>query len=336
MEYSAEHKPFFSIVIPAFNREKEILRAINSCLTQSFTDFEVVVVDDASTDQTVAVVEGVKDGRMRLVRHAVNRNVSPARNTGSSHSLGEWIVFLDSDDILLPGALQKIWAEAVNCPAEIAQLGFLFDREDGRLSPEPIPQECVLDYIGYMKFRNDLVLSDWVQCTRRSTFDFVKFPDSRAYESPYLLDFTQKYMIRLIPETVGFKYLDSANRITSSSGREKVNKIVRDAPEHLAAAEYLLARHGTTLRKYAPRRYHVFRKMQLLFSFLAGQRWKGSKLSIEYVSSYPGDLSGWVIWMAGLIGPRTLAKVRLAKVKTQKTFTKPITSVKLSREENAL
>src|SRR5450432_320321 len=100
-------EPYFSIVIPLFNREKEVLRALKSCLAQDFQAFEVVVVDDASTDQSATVVEDLQDKRVRLIRHAKNRGVCPARNTGVEAAAGKWIVFLDSDDELLPGFLKR-------------------------------------------------------------------------------------------------------------------------------------------------------------------------------------------------------------------------------------
>lgn len=316
--------PYFSIVIPAFNREKEIVRAIDSCLKQSFPEFEVVVVDDASTDHTAAVVASIQDSRVKLVRHEVNRNVCPARNTGSEHSRGEWVIFLDSDDILMPGALHMMWKYARVCPDEIAQLGFLFDREDGRVSPEPVPEDCLLDYTGFIKLCEELVLTDWVQCTRRFTFDFVRFPDSRAYESPYLLDFSQKYKIHLIPEIAGYKFLDSPNRITFNVGSDVILKISRVAPDHLAAIEYILMRHGEMLKIHAPGRYHLFRKMQLLSCFLTGRRWQGCSLAIAYLLAYPGDIAGWGITIAGLAGPGVLTKLRLAKQQIRRMTTKQI------------
>src|ERR1039458_5800762 len=100
-------RPYFSIVIPVFNREQEVQRALSSCLVQDFQAFEVVVVDDASTDNSATVVEGLQDQRVRLIRHAKNRGVCPARNTGVQAAAGEWIVFLDSDDELLPGCLKR-------------------------------------------------------------------------------------------------------------------------------------------------------------------------------------------------------------------------------------
>lgn len=310
--------PYFSIVIPAFNREKEIVRAIDSCLKQSFPEFEVVVVDDASTDHTAEIVAAIQDPRVKLIRHTVNRNVCPARNTGSAHSRGEWVVFLDSDDILMPGALHMMWKYARVCPDEIAQLGFLFDREDGRVSPEPVPEDCLLDYTGFIKLCEELVLTDWVQCTRRFTFDIVRFPDSRAYESPYLLDFSQKYKIHLIPEVAGYKYMDSPNRITTLSEQEIENKIAKGAPEHLLAIDYLLSRHGEALRQKAPKRYHLYRKMQLLYCFLSRQRWRGCQLAYSFLISYPQDIAGWAIFLAGLVGVHALAKARTIKLKVHR------------------
>lgn len=305
--------PYFSIVIPAFNREKEIVRAIDSCLTQSFQDFEVLVVDDASTDGTAAVVSAVTDPRLRLIRHPVNRNVCPARNTGSANSRGDWVVFLDSDDILLPGALQTMWRYARVCPAEIGQLGFLLEREDGRISPEPMPPECLLDYTGFMALCETLALTDWMQCTRRFTFDSVKFPDSRAYESPYLLDFSQRYKIHLVPEVTGFVHLDSPNRISGGGKKNAAAKIAGDAPDHLAAINRLLEQHGKMLAIHGPKRYRLYRKLQLLACLYAGQRWQGSHLAASYLLSYPGDIAGWAIALAGLAGPRVLNEIRSLK-----------------------
>ena len=72
--------PYFSIVIPIFNRRREIRRAIDSCLVQSFTDFELLLVDDASTDDSIAEIESYKDARIQLIRHEINRGECPVSN----------------------------------------------------------------------------------------------------------------------------------------------------------------------------------------------------------------------------------------------------------------
>lgn len=104
-----------SVVIPLYNKEASITQSLGSVLSQSFQNFEVVIVDDGSTDGSVSIVESMTDPRIRLIKQE-NGGPSKARNTGVKNARGEWIVFLDADDELLPGAMeyfaQKIKAQA--------------------------------------------------------------------------------------------------------------------------------------------------------------------------------------------------------------------------------
>ena len=99
--------PKVSVVIPVFNRQTAVLRAIDSVLAQTVQDFEVIVVDDASTDETAAEVTAIPDPRIRLVRHDRRRGGSAARNSGIRASTGPYVAFLDSDDEWLPSKLER-------------------------------------------------------------------------------------------------------------------------------------------------------------------------------------------------------------------------------------
>lgn len=99
--------PLVSIVIPAYNREATVQTAIESVLRQTFTDFEIVVVDDCSIDATIARASAVPDPRIRVVSHDRNRGASAARNTGIRAARGRWVAFQDSDDEWLPLKLEK-------------------------------------------------------------------------------------------------------------------------------------------------------------------------------------------------------------------------------------
>ena len=96
--------PFFSIVIPAYNRADKIGRTLTSCLAQTDTDFEIVIVDDGSRDRTRAAVEAVGDPRIRYIWQE-NAGASAARNRGGAEARGDYVAFLDSDDEFLPGKL---------------------------------------------------------------------------------------------------------------------------------------------------------------------------------------------------------------------------------------
>lgn len=92
-----------SIVITAYNYGKYVGDAVNSCLRQTYPDIEIVVVDDGSTDNTRSVCESFGDRIVYI--HQENRGVSAARNTGLKHISGEFVTFLDADDMLTPGSI---------------------------------------------------------------------------------------------------------------------------------------------------------------------------------------------------------------------------------------
>ena len=104
--------PRYSVIIPVYNRERMIERAVRSVLMQTYDDFEVIVVDDGSTDRSAAVVESIADSRVRLVPMSRNCGVSAARNEGVRQARGELIAFLDSDDEYLPEKLATVDALA--------------------------------------------------------------------------------------------------------------------------------------------------------------------------------------------------------------------------------
>lgn len=97
----------FSVVIPLYNKELSIQNTINSVLQQSFQDFEIVVVNDGSTDTSVAKVEEIEDSRIRIV-HQQNQGVSAARNKGVVEAKFSWIAFLDGDDLWETNHLQEV------------------------------------------------------------------------------------------------------------------------------------------------------------------------------------------------------------------------------------
>ncbi|MCY7397965.1 MAG: glycosyltransferase [Sphingomonas bacterium] len=100
-------RPRVSVIIPVFNRAGMITEAIDSIRTQSLSDLEIIVVDDGSSDGSVAVVEAIDEPRIRLLRHERNRGIPSARNTGLAAARGEFIAWLDSDDLARPRRLER-------------------------------------------------------------------------------------------------------------------------------------------------------------------------------------------------------------------------------------
>ena len=105
------HEDFglISIIMAANNAEKTIEQAINSVLRQTYTDFELLVVNDCSKDRTVELVKSIaaKDSRVRLISNVKNSGVSYTRKHGLEEAKGSWIAILDSDDAWAPEKLEK-------------------------------------------------------------------------------------------------------------------------------------------------------------------------------------------------------------------------------------
>lgn len=99
--------PRVSVVIPAYNRARYLPEAIGSILRQSYADFELIVVDDGSTDDTAEVVRGITDPRLRLVTNPISLGIAGARNRGLDHARGEYVAALDSDDAAYPQRLAR-------------------------------------------------------------------------------------------------------------------------------------------------------------------------------------------------------------------------------------
>jgi glycosyltransferase involved in cell wall biosynthesis len=99
-------EPFFSVVIPTYNRAGLILKTLSSVLAQTYAHYEIIVIDDCSTDNTAEILEPlIREGKIRYLRHDHNYERSQARNTGMEKATGEFLTFLDSDDLMYPANL---------------------------------------------------------------------------------------------------------------------------------------------------------------------------------------------------------------------------------------
>ena len=104
------NSPYFSIIVPMYNAEKYIRICVNSILMQTFQDFELIIVDDCSTDNSYNICRELygNNEKIHLFRHEKNQGPGIARNLGMENSRGEYIFFIDSDDAIIPNALEKL------------------------------------------------------------------------------------------------------------------------------------------------------------------------------------------------------------------------------------
>lgn len=122
-----------SVVIPLYNKEQQITETLRSVLTQTYTDFEIVIVDDGSTDKSVEEASSVRDSRIRLVRQA-NTGVSAARNRGVEEARFDLVAFLDADDCWKPDYLQTQYELSQKYPeCSVFACNYEFVHSDGSI-----------------------------------------------------------------------------------------------------------------------------------------------------------------------------------------------------------
>jgi glycosyltransferase involved in cell wall biosynthesis len=139
----SDRNPTVSVIIPTYNRAHLVHHAIGSVLDQSYRDLELIIVDDASTDDTERVVDGFSDPRIRHIRHSQNRGAPAARNAGITVARGSTIAFLDSDDEWLPEKLVRqlgVFGRENDPRVGVVYGGVQYIDETGRTLFERIPE----------------------------------------------------------------------------------------------------------------------------------------------------------------------------------------------------
>lgn len=155
--------PDVSVVMPAFNVSRYIERAIRSALDQEGVSVEVVVVDDASSDNTAAVVErlAVGEPRLRLIRNKHNLGCGGSRNVGADAAQGTWIALLDADDAFKPGRLARLLAVAEDASLDaISDLPIFHDLAAGLDAPDQLDVDGSLEQLDLIRYVRAAVSAD--------------------------------------------------------------------------------------------------------------------------------------------------------------------------------
>ena len=200
------------IVIPLFNREREIVRALASCLREIDQEFEIIVVDDASSDNSVAAVQPfLSNPQIKLIISQINRGEWGAGRrasqsggeSGSSGSIATMNSFLEDSRQSKP---------RFRIMAGFRSLGFEYVYDVGGNSPSPrVPGPTRLDLSGYVRWFADVERSDALWVTRRETFDVIPLPQGRNGHLLYAFGFNSKYRTLLLPIPAGTVHTDSGN-----------------------------------------------------------------------------------------------------------------------------
>ncbi len=182
-----------SVIVPIYRVEKYLPACIDSILNQTFTDFELILVDDGSPDRCPEICDETakRDARVRVI-HQANAGLSAARNAGIEAAHGAWLSFVDSDDYIAPHFCEKLYqtaqrtnADCVMCSVQnVDESGKLIDSALMRVADEVKTGREVLRKIG----RDDVTpyLTAWNKLYRRKLFNTLRYPAGRQNEDVFV------------------------------------------------------------------------------------------------------------------------------------------------------
>lgn len=184
-----------SVIVPAYNVEDCIEKSLNSIINQSYKDLEIIVINDASTDKTKEIVNNFskKDKRIISLNHTKNKGVSAARNLGLEHATGDYILFVDSDDLLVKDAISKMVDISIKYDSDFVDNYHLFvytkkNKKDIKFTEKKLPKKLLI--LGNIKENPKIItMSTYItgKLIKRNLLDGLSFDESlRCYEDMVL------------------------------------------------------------------------------------------------------------------------------------------------------
>lgn len=231
--------PLVSVITPAYNAERFIKETIESVRAQTYENWEMIIVDDQSTDQTVEIVQGYEqmDERIRLVQLAENSGSAIARNTAMDHAKGRYFAFLDSDDRWLPEKLQKQLRFMLENDLAFTYTKYVRMQENGertngvskspvKLGYDDLMKRCTIGCLTVMLDRNKIGEERMVNIRTRQDYAFWLAITRKGFYAYGLPEVLAEY--RLVADSI------SSNKIRAAKRNWYVFREVENQPIHKA------------------------------------------------------------------------------------------------------
>ena len=206
--------PFVSIIMPVYNAEKYILESVQSVLDQSYQNYELIIVDDASTDHSIELISSICEGNphVKILRLSENGGVSHARNTGIKYAKGEYIAFIDSDDIWKPEKLmlQMQFMLEHNVLFSFTSYEILHDGSDKENTYVQCPKK-----VNYNRLLYGNPISCFTVVCHRSVLEENVFENIRHEDYVLWLQLAKKYTLYGFDQNLGI-YRSHENSISSN------------------------------------------------------------------------------------------------------------------------
>jgi glycosyltransferase involved in cell wall biosynthesis len=294
--------PKVSIIIPTYNRAEFLHTAIASILNQTFQDFEVIIVDDASQDHTPDIIRTLPAERIRYIRHKCNKGGSAARNTGIANASAGYIAFLDDDDEWLPDKLrQQVEILDRSSPRTgVVYTGYFYiDRNTGRVIGEKIPTKK--GYLDHILFTDNCIGGTSSVVIRRECFTKVGLFDENL---PCFQDYdlwvriARKFQFDYVQEPL-LKYYIHGHKIWTNL--ESINK----------GLEILISKYGQSQAFKKRCSYHYLRLGHRFC--LRGDLKKGRRAFVNAIRLNPVGAQHYLNYLLSLFGAKAFKTLKDSK-----------------------
>ena len=313
-------KPLLSIIVPVYDVERYLPKCIDSILAQTFTDFELILVEDGSPDNCPALCDAAaaKDARIRVI-HQKNGGLSAARNAGLDAARGEWIGFVDSDDYIAPEMYEALYKAVQSTGADLALCDYAEVNETGAPCPPMHISLAEQVFTGQELLKNatdTMIQPAWNKLYRRAIFAQLRYPEGKLNEDLFLIPEVclqiQKAVV--VPKAL-YYYVQRGNSIMGKSktlrhydGAQAAQRywdclVENGAYDALAnAAKFMMGSVSRVYRQLPPALRKASRSREML------------RMQFEVVSrtrqycTVPGGLwlQSWLLWRL----PQTYSRLR--------------------------
>ncbi len=281
-----------SIIVPVYNVEQYLKECLDSLISQTYKNIEIIIVDDGSTDKSGTICDkyAKKDNRIKVV-HKENGGVSSARNTGISIANGEYITFVDSDDYIYKDAIYNLYDSCINSNSDMA-IGGVKDFKDGKIVCTSLKKNKILNTEEALKyFFNEKYFkcTVWAKIYKKSLMVNERFDENikliEDFEFSYRI---MKKVNKVALNTCTYVY---AYRIRNNSlMRQKYNKKFENEIDLSEKVLEDVSKIYPSLKNNAIRRYQRVIVSCIDKYFRETEETEGIKYLLEKLKKYPNEL----------------------------------------------
>lgn len=279
--------PLFSIVIPTCERLKLLEDCLKSVLSQSFADWEAIVVDNGSKGEEIGLlISQINDDRIKYFRSNTKYDRSIARNTGLAYSNGEFICFVDDDDLLMPDYLAtfKTWYDTHPNPNRSILRCAYAKQEKGKRTLGPI--YTVGKHKNPVRFAAFNMCGIWTLCIPKHFMEGIQFPAGFPHwqDTHVILRLLSRYPMHQLPDP---NYIYRVHENMGSLEIRKDNGSTDRLQIHLAAIDDFFLNYGSVCKPYLPKNAHRMIKAEKYLQYATADLlyFKGEKSWVWFVES---------------------------------------------------